>query len=63
MWLYQVDTGYACAGIVLYDAGVCIEAAPIFTWMIGQHFYDIYYWKKIHTLRRVDGAKNTSSSN
>lgn len=44
--LYQIDTGYACAGIILKNK-ICIEAAPIFRWMIGKNDIEISKWKKI----------------
>jgi hypothetical protein len=41
-----IDVGYACAGIVMED-GVCVEAAPIFKWMIGKRGREIKKWRKI----------------
>jgi hypothetical protein len=45
MTTYQIDTGYACFGIVL-RGGECIEAAPIAKWMIGKSFTEIATWVK-----------------
>ena len=42
----QVDTGYFCAGIV-FENGVCIDAAPILKWAIGKREQDIKSWSKI----------------
>ena len=53
--LWQIDTGFACAGIVCDNQGFCIDAAPIFKWMIGKHYYEIEEWKRIKSIRRVDG--------
>jgi len=50
--LFQLDTGYACAGIVVED-NVCTEAAPIFRWMIGKQLEEIMAWKKLKHIRRV----------
>ena len=39
---YLVDTGYACAGILVGDdTDVVLDAAPIFRWMIGKKLEDI----------------------
>lgn len=45
--LVQVHTSYACAGIVFDERWVCVEAAPIFRWMVGKSSYAISRWKKI----------------
>jgi len=44
---YLVDTGYACAAILVGDNGIVLDAAPIFKWMIGKRLEDIRKWKKI----------------
>lgn len=43
--VYQVDVGYACAGVVM-DGDTCIDAAPIFRWMVGKDRADIRRWMK-----------------
>jgi hypothetical protein len=43
--LYQIDVGYACAGIVI-EEGVVTVTAPIFTWMIGKGLPYIEQWVK-----------------
>jgi hypothetical protein len=52
MW-YQVDTGYACAGIEVGPGWVVVSAAPIFRWMVGKRLQDIARWKKLQCLRPV----------
>jgi hypothetical protein len=51
--LFQVDTGYACGGIVVHN-NVCTHAPPIFKWMIGRTLDEIMGWPKIQHLRRID---------
>ena len=46
MDLYQIDTGYACGGIVV-DNGIVTEAAPIFKWMLHKSFDEIKEWQNI----------------
>ena len=41
--LYQIDLGYACAGVVV-RAGLVIEAAPIFRWAIGKSWVYFESW-------------------
>lgn len=63
--LLQIDTGYACAGIVVED-GVCTEAAPIFAWMVGKSLEEIKRWRKIQNieppLASPEGALNYRST-
>ncbi len=46
--LYQVDVGYACAGIVCegdtVDTMKVVEAAPIYKWMVGKPFLKVMEW-------------------
>lgn len=53
MSLYQVDTGYACAGVVVGTEGAVIDAAPIFRWMIGKQWASVKRWKKIRAVTKV----------
>lgn len=41
--LYQVDTKYACFGIVVIG-GIVTEVAPIGKWMLGKPFNFIKNW-------------------
>lgn len=52
--LWQIDVGYACAGIVTWGDVVKV-AAPIFKWMIGKSILEIERWVKGKrgTLRKV----------
>ncbi len=45
--IYQIDTGYACFGLVVKD-GTIVEAAPIAKWTIGKNVGGVldYYRKK-----------------
>jgi len=36
MWLVRVDNGFAVFGLVVDDAGVVVEAAPIARWAEGR---------------------------
>lgn len=56
MQLWQIDVGYACAGILVDEASVVRHAAPIFKWMKGKSILEIERWVKGKkgTLRRVD---------
>lgn len=54
--LYQIDTGYACAGIVTENK-IVIEAAPIFKWMISKHTSEIEQWNKIKSVTKVNEEK------
>lgn len=47
--IYQIDTGFACAGIVVKDNRV-IDAAPIFRWMKGKTLDQVKRWGKIITI-------------
>lgn len=53
MTLYQIDTGYACAGIETNDDGIVIFAAPIFKWMIGKNIDNVLEWKKIKRYAKI----------
>lgn len=48
--LYSVDTGYACAGVVVDAGGVVVEAAPIFGWMLGKPWAKVCQWMKIEKI-------------
>ena len=43
--LYQIDVGYACAGVVTHG-DVVSESAPIFKWMIGKELKTVVTWVK-----------------
>jgi len=45
--LIQITTRYACAGIVINSKGICVEAAPIYKWMLDKHIRTIIEWKRI----------------
>jgi len=49
--LYQIDTGYACAGVIVNADNIVIQTAPIFRWMIGKPTSQIKKWKKIKAIR------------
>ena len=55
MQLWQIDVGYACAGIEVDEKGVVRNAAPIFGWMTGKWISEVQRWVhgKKGTLRRV----------
>lgn len=42
--LYQIDSGYACAGVFVKD-GIIVYAAPIFRKLIGQRLDTVRYKK------------------
>lgn len=55
--MYQVDTGYACGGVVV-ENGIVTETAPIFKWMKGKKWNDVKSWKKIQAVNTVmDNSK------
>lgn len=56
--LWQINVGYACAGIEVAPNGICIGGAPIFRWMVGKSMNEIYKWveKKRGTMRKVETA-------
>jgi len=47
--LIFIDTGYACAGIVITDNETrkVIKAAPIYRWMVGKTYEEVMRWRKI----------------
>ena len=49
--LFQIDTGYACAGIETNKQGIVCNAAPIFAWMVGKSFSEIKKWGHIKRIR------------
>lgn len=51
--LIQIDTGYACAGIIVRDGRV-VEAAPIFRWMLGKKWFDVVNWRNIKYWQKVE---------
>jgi len=51
--IYQIDTSYACAGIIVDKQGIVIKTAPIFSWMEGKHIQEIRRWKSIKKLKRI----------
>lgn len=55
MELWQIDIGYACAGIIADSDRIVVSAAPIFKWMIGKSVSEIERWVKSKkgTLRNV----------
>ncbi len=48
---YLVDTGYACAVILVGDNDIILDAAPIFHWMIGKKLENIKKRKKIKSIK------------
>lgn len=52
MVLVQIDTGYACAGVMSED-GVITETAPIFKWMVGKTVQEVKKWPKIKSIKVV----------
>ena len=61
MILYQVDLGYAVAGIEVED-DVIVDAAPILKWAIGARLPWFRKWveQKGGTLRPAPGQKRES---
>lgn len=57
MKLYQIDTGYACAGVVVNNKGIVIRTAPIFRWMLRKTWNRCRKWPKIKTIKRAYNAK------
>lgn len=55
MQLWQIDIGYACAGIEVDEQDVVRNAAPIFKWMVGKRISVVQRWVdgKRGTLRKV----------
>jgi len=51
--LLQVDTGYACAGVVVNGDDIVVDAAPIFRWMKGKAWSSVKHWRKIRSVTRV----------
>jgi len=49
---YVIDTGYACAVILVGDNGIVLDAAPVFRWMIGKELEDIKKMKKIKSINK-----------
>jgi hypothetical protein len=41
--LWQIDTGYLCAGIISHD-GLVVEAAPILKWTVGKRINIVRSW-------------------
>lgn len=61
-WLVQVTAPHFCAGIVINERGMCVEAAPILRWCIGKRtgFLQDYVKRKgwkARTIRYIDGMK------
>ena len=52
--IYQIDTGYACAGIIIDKHGIVYDAAPIFLWMIGKSMCEIKQWKHIRKIMVIN---------
>ena len=48
---YLVDTGYACAVILVGDNDIILDTAPIFKWMIGKKLEDVKKYKKIKSIK------------
>ena len=42
--MLQIDLPYACAGIEVESMAICVDAAPIFRWMIGKSLNEIVEW-------------------
>jgi hypothetical protein len=58
-YLFQIELGYAYAGVVCNKEGIIITAAPILRWSIGKHFRDFKEWKNIKSIHKcwIDGIK------
>lgn len=52
--LIQIDTGYACAGIIVKN-GIVQHAAPIFKWMVGKEWWKVKQWRRIKSMALVEG--------
>lgn len=50
--VFQIDTGYACGGIVIVD-DVCTDAPSIYRWMVGKRLEEIMRWARIKTLTEI----------
>ena len=50
---YLVDTGYAAGGVTVNPAGVVVEAAPIFKWMLGKPWESVKVWPKIQSIQET----------
>ena len=48
--LIQIDTDYACAGVIVKNGRV-VEAAPIFYWMVGKPWDKVRHFRKIKSIR------------
>ena len=59
--VFQVDTGYACAGVVVLHGWV-IDAAPIYRWMIGKSWASVKRWKRIIEVRAYLHPQSTMDS-
>ena len=53
--LYLVDTGFACAGVVVNEAGIVVETAPIYRWARGKPFDTLKKWRKVKSISKVEG--------
>jgi len=50
MALIWINTTYFCAGVVIDDSGIVIEAAPILKWAIGLKINEVIRrmkWKNV----------------
>ena len=51
--LWQLDTGYACGGLIVDAHGRVVEAAPIFWWTVGRRLGDVSRMRCVRKLVRA----------
>jgi hypothetical protein len=51
--LYLVDTGFACAGVVVNQYDIIVETAPIFHWARGKPIETLRKWKKVKSITKA----------
>ena len=56
--LWQIETSFACAGVITDDSGTIIETAPIYKWMLGKKIDDVLMWKRIIKVARCGSSKD-----
>jgi hypothetical protein len=57
-FLYRIDTGYACAGVIIDSDGILpsivVKTAPIFDWMVGRRWSEVLTWGNIKEVLFVE---------
>jgi hypothetical protein len=51
--LYLVDTGFACAGVIVNQSDIIIDTAPIYRWARGKPFETLKKWKKVKLITKA----------